>query len=925
MLMHEPADADRASSSTISPELFASIARDLCSSLSVSALRIQIAGSEILWSYAAGASDCFESWSKFLPESIHQHTFEIASDDMPRADATIYWSDADRPNFDVNQFDGSLPVLLLAFQLLLKAMQAKAENLVLARKLIRLEDRLEYKRAGLREVAVLVNIGRWDLEVASQKLVWSRQTKRIHEVSDDYEPTLDDAVKFYAPEARDAIAHAVEHGTESGEGWDLELPLVTAKGRRIWVRAVGRAIRVEGVVTRLLGVFQDISEMVEQRIQLQSAAVNTQRALSDVRSYQTALDKHAIVATTDLKGRVLYANDSLCRLSGFTQAELTGKIHPVLARTAKYKDVIDDMWSKISSGGSWRSELCISDKAGRILWLDTTIVPMLGHDGLPERFVAIQYDITSRKAAEEEALAAQSRLAAFFECSQDAVCLVDLAGNYHSVNPAFEAIIGRPAHEIEGKGFRDFLHPDDLEITKTAMKAVMAGKAMSGFVNRYKHNDGSLRHIEWQAIQQDGMVYASARDITQRIEQESELNAARIAAEQATLSKSRFLANMSHEIRTPLNGVLGISKALAQTELTPRQHEMVALINGSGSTLQRLLNDILDLSKIEANGVEISSAPFQLAKEIVGACELMRLKADEKGISLNVEIDPSLNCLVNGDAIRVRQIVSNLTSNAIKFTHIGSVTVCATSLVARSNEPNVSIKVIDTGIGFDDEVGSRLFGRFQQANGSIATNYGGTGLGLSISRALTELMGGTIQASSEPGKGSTFEVSLYLPVLANVTPEPEVNQQVSVDKTTFGDGSSILVVDDNEINRKVVEVLLAPFGYDFCFAENGREAVESVQSQEFDVVLMDHRMPVMDGIEAVKTIRAWELSKKRARVPIAMLTANTDRNHIEEAYEAGSDAHISKPIHLEDLLDQLELLKSFRQQNKGMSKASQLG
>jgi CheY-like chemotaxis protein len=372
-------------------------------------------------------------------------------------------------------------------------------------------------------------------------------------------------------------------------------------------------------------------------------------------------------------------------------------------------------------------------------------------------------------------------------------------------------------------------------------------------------------------------------------------------------------------------GSLGISKALAQTELTQRQHEMVALINGSGSTLQRLLNDILDLSKIEANGVEITNAPFQLTQEIVGACELMRLKADEKGIYLNVEIDPSLNCLVNGDAIRVRQIVSNLTSNAIKFTHVGSVTVCATSLVAGSNEPNFSIKVIDTGIGFDDEVGSRLFGRFQQANGSIATNYGGTGLGLSISRALTELMGGTIQAYSEPGKGSTFEVSLCLPVLANVTPEPEVNQQVSVDKTKCGDGSSILVVDDNEINRKVVEVLLAPFGYNLYFAENGREAVECVQNQDFDVVLMDHRMPIMDGIEAVKAIRAWELSCQRSRVPIAMLTANTERRHVEEAYGAGSDAHICKPIQLEDLLNQLELLKSFRQPSMKKSKVNQSG
>jgi PAS domain S-box-containing protein len=922
MLIPETVDSEPRHLSAISLEAFEPIARDLCGSLSISAIRIQTGNDDLLWSYAAGASDSFQAWSKFLPENIHQHEFKISSDDGASAVATLFWNDADRPRFDVNQIDPTMPILLATLQLLLKALHARSENLALARKLVRLEERLEYKRAGLREVAGLANIGRWDLEVATQKLVWSRQTKRIHEVGDDYEPTLDDAVKFYAPEARDAIAHAVEHGTESGEGWNLELPLITAKGRRIWVRAVGRAIRVDGIVTRLLGVFQDISETVEQRIQLQSAAVSTQRALADVRSYQTALDKHAIVATTDLAGKVLTANETLCQLSGYSEKELLGKIHPILIQTAKDQSVIDDMWAKISIGESWRSELCISDKSGQALWLDTTIVPMLGHDGLPERFVAIQYDITSRKAAEESALSAQSRLAAFFKCSQDAVCLVDLSGKYLSVNPAFETIIGRPAHEVEGTGFRDFLHPDDLEVTKAAMKAVMAGKPMSGFVNRYKRNDGSVRHIEWQAIQQDSMIYASARDITQRIEQELELKSARAAAEQATLAKSAFLANVSHEIRTPLNGVLGISNALAQTELAPQQREMVELITGSGSTLQRLLNDILDLSKIEANGLEISNAPFHLALEARGACELMRLKADEKGIALLVEVDPSLECRVNGDAIRVRQIISNLTSNAIKFTHAGFVKVSVTSIVSDGDGPNISIKVTDTGIGFSEEAGSRLFGRFQQADGSISTNYGGTGLGLSICRALSELMGGNVHATSEVGKGSTFEATLYLPPILEGSSDSPVRIELADEAAQIGAGCHILVVDDNAINRKVVEVLLAPFGYSFCFAENGQEAVEFVQKQDFDVILMDHRMPVMDGIDATKAIRAWEKEILRSRIPIAMLTANTASNQIEAAYQAGSDIHISKPIQVEDLLDQIELLKSFRQSTKATKRST---
>ena len=362
--------------------------------------------------------------------------------------------------------------------------------------------------------------------------------------------------------------------------------------------------------------------------------------------------------------------------------------------------------------------------------------------------------------------------------------------------------------------------------------------------------------------------------------------------EDANASKDAFLANMSHEIRTPLNGIIGLAAALSSADLPGREREMALLIHRSGETLERLLSDILDLSRIETGQLEIDFAPFDLRAMIDTSVQVMVTVAEEKGLELAVDFDPAAEGSYQGDAIRLRQIVANLTANAVKFTTNGSVTVA----VAWMSEV-LTVRVTDTGIGFEAETAARLFRRFEQGDPSITRRYGGTGLGLSISQAIARQLGGDITAASSPGEGSVFTLTVPLgraePAAEPVPPDPE---------RPLG-RLAVVVADDHPVNRRTFQIILEAMGVDVTLAENGREAVEAMSAGPFDLVLMDMQMPVMDGLAATRAIRAMEAGSRRT--PIAMLSANVMEAHVEMALAAGCDFHLPKPITPQQLADGL--------------------
>jgi len=495
--------------------------------------------------------------------------------------------------------------------------------------------------------------------------------------------------------------------------------------------------------------------------------------------------------------------------------------------------------------------------------------------------------------AAEQAQETARNLSTFFDVSLDMLCIRDMQGRLVKLSQAWEGVLGYPIALLQGGPLLPFIHPDDVEATRAHMlQAETAGEVL-GFVNRYRHADGTYRQLEWRARRSGELIFAVARDVTKRVKVEAEMAAARVAAEAANQAKSDFLANMSHEIRTPLNGVLGLAAALAQTPLSPAQREMVGLIEGSGETLERLVSDILDVSKIEAGQMTLHARAFDLAPALKGLFDLTRMRAEEKGLSFRVEGESTARGVFLGDAVRIGQVLGNLLSNAVKFTDRGEV-VARIDLEERGRgaDPRLILEVRDTGVGFDPAQGEMIFQRFSQADATITRRFGGTGLGLSISKTLVEMMGGEIFAESRPGRGSLFRVALSLPRVEGAPAGPAHAPDDGL--ADPGETLRVLLAEDHPVNQKVVQLLLEPYGVRVTTVDNGAKAVEAFKGGLYDLVLMDMQMPVMDGLAATRAIR--RLEQVGARTPIIMLSANAMERHRQDALLAGADLHVAKPV-----------------------------
>jgi signal transduction histidine kinase/ActR/RegA family two-component response regulator len=393
-----------------------------------------------------------------------------------------------------------------------------------------------------------------------------------------------------------------------------------------------------------------------------------------------------------------------------------------------------------------------------------------------------------------------------------------------------------------------------------------------------------------------GRKAAISIDITDLRTKEKQLKAAKQMAEAASAAKTAFLANMSHEIRTPLNGVLGIAQSLAQDDLTPEQRSKVDTLADCGRTLMTVVNDILDMSKIEAGKVSITPLDIEIRGGIARVVELFRPKAAEKGLDISLQMDPSFPSHIRLDPVRTRQCLTNLISNAIKFTETGGITVSVRLRSERSGL-DMEMTVADTGIGMTEEQVSRLFSDFMQADASTTRRFGGTGLGLAITRRLARLMGGDVTVESSPGKGSTFRLWFAVEKASSQAPD---DVPVAASKAPAElRGRRVLLTDDNPINRKVAQMFMKPFGLVVVEAANGEEALIRLATQPFDLVLMDIHMPVMDGCEAVKRIRASQA--QWSNIPVIALTADAMPGDDVRYLSMGMTGYVAKPIDQREL------------------------
>jgi len=395
-------------------------------------------------------------------------------------------------------------------------------------------------------------------------------------------------------------------------------------------------------------------------------------------------------------------------------------------------------------------------------------------------------------------------------------------------------------------------------------------------------------------------MVGAIRNVTDTKRAERALVQAMEAAEAANLAKSTFLAAMSHEIRTPMNGVLGMAQAMAADALTSAQRERLEVIRDSGQSLLALLNDVLDLSKVEAGKLELESATFDLAELCRTTAAAFRAAAAGKGLGFRVTVEKRASALYRGDPTRVRQVLANLLSNAVKFTERGEVRVSVRATVA-----GVRLRVRDTGIGIARDRLAQVFSKFEQADASTTRRFGGTGLGLSISRELAELMGGAIEVTSALGSGTTFTVILPLERLGDA---PATTPAIATVPRRRPDGSPprVLAAEDNPVNRLVLRTLLSQAGIEPMIVEDGEAAVEAWRTRDWDVILMDMQMPVMDGLAAVQAIREAERKAGRPPTPILALTANVMSHQIAEYLAAGMDGFIAKPIEVAALFESLE-------------------
>ncbi len=699
--------------------------------------------------------------------------------------------------------------------------------------------------------------------------------------------------------AEEAHARRVKEesvGALSMQARALELEHVRKDGALVWVECVISPLRNEqGKLKGYMGVSRDIGK----RRRAEEALRQSEERFRAIADYTYDWE-----SWFGADGRLMWVNPAVKRVTGYSQDEcLSMPDYPLPMVLSEDREVVASYLRYAMEGGTGSDrEFSLVRRGGGISYVAMSWQPIFDSTGASLGVRASIRDVTERKKAEKALRESETKYRMLHEQASEGIVLMDADARILDANPRALELLEYGAEEIRKIRYEDLLHPEEVEFAPVRLPSVLAGETVRiERLLRKKNGDYVSFDVSARLIG-DNVVQLMLRDMTERKRIEEELRRSRDIAEEANRAKGDFVARVSHEIRNPLSGILGMTDLVMKTALADDQREYLGMIRDAAGSLLTIINDLLDFSKIEAGKLDLRPVDFDIHETLSKIMKGFSVRAEAKGIELKMRIAANVPAFINGDPLRLTQVVRNFLDNAVKFTDAGGVSMD----VKRIERPGEAVKLLfqirDTGSGIAGEDLPKLFQSFSQVGQSNRKRRQGTGLGLSISKQLVEMMNGTVWVESKVGKGATFYfTAVFKPMDRTALPASGEKSDEAAKVFAVSRKLKILLAEDNVVNRTFLSHFIRDAGHEVAVAVNGLEVLEKLEQERFDVVVMDVQMPEMDGVEATKRIRRSHESRLDPDVPIIALTAYAMKEDKERFLAAGMNACVSKPVNMEEL------------------------